>query len=128
MLGMDSPHAQTLVRSYGAREGGAGILTLSVDKKIGLYARVAGDAIDIATLVGLVGRSNPKPGAAKFALAAVLGITVLDVFAAKALHARSSRTIITRRYGERSGFPGGLKSIRGGKSFAPSPLRSSARN
>src|ERR1044072_7814222 len=54
MLGIESPRARTLLRSYGMREVGAGLLTLSVDKKVGLYARVVGDAVDVVTLVGLV--------------------------------------------------------------------------
>jgi hypothetical protein len=125
MLGMDSPHARTLLRTYGVREVGAGLLTLSVDKKVGLYARVVGDAVDVVTLLGLVDRSNPNRGTAKFALAAVLGITALDIFAAKALNSRTSRPSNPRRYGDRSGFPGGLKSVRG-KSSAPSPIRTTA--
>jgi hypothetical protein len=125
MLGMDSPYARTRLRSYGVREVGAGLLTLSVDKKVGLYARVIGDALDVATLVGLVKRSNPNRGTAKFALAAVLGITALDVFAAKALKSRTSRPSEPRRYSDRSGFPGGLKSVRG-KNSAPSPIRTAA--
>jgi len=111
LLGMESNFAPTLVRSYGAREIGAGILTLSVDKQVGLYVRVVGDAADIATLVGLVGRSNPNRGAAKFALAAVLAITALDVFTANALRVRSRSTSQRKRYTDRSGFPRGLKSI-----------------
>jgi hypothetical protein len=125
MLGMDSPRARTLLRSYGVREVGAGLLTLSVDKKVGLYARVVGDAVDVVTLVGLVDRSNRNRGTAKFALAAVLSITALDIFAAKALNSRTSRPSNPRRYSDRSGFPGGLKSVRG-KNVASSPIRTAA--
>jgi hypothetical protein len=125
LLGMESDLAPTLVRSYGAREIGAGILTLSVDKQVGLYARVLGDVADIATLVGLVGRSNPKRGAAKFALAAVLGITALDVCAANALRARSRSISQPKRYTDRTGFPRGLKSVRGGKATESPASRAS---
>ncbi|MER9658187.1 hypothetical protein NKJ26_33195, partial [Mesorhizobium sp. M0152] len=39
-----------LIRAYGAREIGSGILSLSVDKRTGLWSRVAGDGLDVATL------------------------------------------------------------------------------
>src|SRR5215208_6410625 len=42
---------ETLVRAYGAREIGSGILSLSVDKNTGLWSRVAGDGLDLATLL-----------------------------------------------------------------------------
>ena len=48
-LGMEGK--EELVRAYGAREIGAGILCLSIDKPLGLWNRVAGDGIDIATLL-----------------------------------------------------------------------------
>jgi hypothetical protein len=40
-----------LVRAYSAREIGAGILSLSVDKRAGLWIRFDGDALDIVTLL-----------------------------------------------------------------------------
>jgi hypothetical protein len=40
-----------LVRAYGAREIGSGILSLSVDRQTGLWSRVAGDGLDVATLM-----------------------------------------------------------------------------
>src|SRR5690349_10617260 len=39
-----------LVRAYGLREIAAGMLSLSVEKDVGLWSRVAGDGLDIATL------------------------------------------------------------------------------
>ena len=49
-----------LVRAYGAREIGAGVLSLSVDKKAGLWSRVAGDGLDIVTLLTALREDNPK--------------------------------------------------------------------
>src|SRR3954451_5668366 len=46
-LGMQGQ--ENLIRAYGLREVGAGMLSLSIDKKAGLWSRVAGDALDIAT-------------------------------------------------------------------------------
>src|SRR3954452_9228503 len=48
-LGMEGK--ETLVRAYGARELGHGIISLSPDKGVGLWSRVAGDGLDIATLM-----------------------------------------------------------------------------
>src|SRR4051795_5342923 len=48
-LGMDGQ--ENLVRAYGLREVASGMLTLSVEKNAGLWSRVAGDGLDIATLM-----------------------------------------------------------------------------
>jgi hypothetical protein len=111
-LGMEG--SERLVRLYGLRELGAGFLSLSVDKEIGLKSRVAGDGLDIVTLLAALRPSNPKAGNAGLALAAVVGITVLDVMASrmnKELHSRGSET--PRNYGDRSGFPQGIATARG---------------
>jgi hypothetical protein len=102
-----------LVRFYGAREIAAGVASLSVDKQFGLWSRVAGDALDIATLMGAMRSDNPRRGNAGLALAMVAGITMLDLIAAKettTVHARSGQP---RDYKDRSGFPKGLASAKG---------------
>jgi hypothetical protein len=81
-LGMKGSEA--LVRSYGAREIGSGILALSVDRQAGLWSRVAGDGLDVATLVTAFRADNPKRHNVGLALAMVLGITLLDVLGAQA--------------------------------------------
>src|SRR3954453_16224781 len=48
-LGMEGK--ENLVRAYGFREVSAGLLSLSIEKKAGLWSRVAGDGLDIATLM-----------------------------------------------------------------------------
>ena len=57
-LGMEGKEA--LVRAYGVRELGHGIVSLSPDKHLGLWSRVAGDGLDIATLVTAMRHDNPK--------------------------------------------------------------------
>jgi hypothetical protein len=52
-LGLDGNEG--LVRAWGAREIGAGLVALSVDKKAGLWSRVAGDELDIVTLLTACG-------------------------------------------------------------------------
>lgn len=78
-LGADRKLAP-LVRAYGLREIGAGVGVLQ--NPIGpqfLWARVAGDALDIATLaLALRGRSR-RPDRVALALGVVGAITVADI-------------------------------------------------
>src|SRR3954454_21665768 len=59
-LGMEGQEA--LVRAYGFREVAAGMLSLSIEKRAGLWSRVAGDGLDIATLAAAFRDDNPKKG------------------------------------------------------------------
>ncbi|MGG5820272.1 hypothetical protein [Falsiroseomonas sp. HW251] len=111
-LGMEG--SETLVRSYGLREIGHGILSLSPDKTTGLWSRVGGDALDILTLATAYRPDNPKRDNVGLALAAVAGITLLDVVGAQAVTSRHRRTGGDRqRYRDRSGFPQGARNARG---------------
>jgi hypothetical protein len=110
-LGMRGQEA--LVRAFGAREIAAGVLTLSVDKTLGMWSRLAGDGLDAAVLAGAMRNSNPKRGNAGFALAMVLGVGALDCIGAKALSARHARRGPPRLYRDRSGFPRGVEAARG---------------
>jgi hypothetical protein len=111
-LGMEGPVMETLLRVYGVREIGAGVATLSVDKKLGLWARVAGDAMDIATLCKGLNASNPKRQNVNVALVAVLGITAADLFAVRRITKKKARPAATRDYHHRSGFPNGVQRAR----------------
>src|SRR5437588_4102787 len=105
---------EALVRAYGLRENGAGIMTLSPDKGVGLQSRVAGDALDIATLLPAMRGDNPKRDNVAIALAMVLGVTLLDIAGAKAAKTSQSRSERPRRtYRDRSGYPQGLEGARG---------------
>jgi hypothetical protein len=111
-LGMEGK--ESLVRAYGAREIGAGVLCLSVDKQAGLWSRVAGDGVDIATLIPGLSRENPKRDNVILAIAVVLGVTALDVVAAQATTSLHSRSRGERRdYSDRSGYPKGIEASRG---------------
>jgi hypothetical protein len=111
-LGMDGKEA--LVRAYGAREIGAGILCLSIDKPFGLWNRVAGDIVDVATLLPGLKSENPKRDNVMIALGIVLGVTALDVIAAQATTACHSRNgSEPRQYRDRTGYPKGIESSRG---------------
>ena len=110
-----------LVRAYGAREIGSGLLSLSIDKHIGLWSRVGGDALDIATVATALRPGNRKIGNVLLTLALLGGITATDVLGAQAVTARHRRTGGTRtQYRDRSGFPQGLAKARGAaRDFRP---------
>jgi len=120
-LGMEGKEG--LVRAYGVREISSGILSLSTEKKLGLWSRVGGDGIDIATLLNGLRDNNPKKQNVVTAIAMVAGITLLDVIAAQATAARHSRNSGDRNiYRDRTGFPGGVATARGvAKEFRASP-------
>jgi hypothetical protein len=83
--GFGTRNRTNLVRSaYGARELAAGVGLLS-SKRPGPFflARAAGDLLDIATLGRILSSRNGRKRNAALALAAVLGITLLDVMAAQ---------------------------------------------
>jgi hypothetical protein len=112
VLGMEG--METVVRCFGARELASGLVSLSTEKKIGIWSRVAGDLLDVATLVPALGPYNRKRGNAKLALAMVLGVTALDVIAARGVAARHRRTPgRPAQYKDRSGFPSGVEHARG---------------
>lgn len=75
-----------LVQSYGLREIGHGVSILaSKNRSPWLWTRVAGDALDIATLSLGLTHGNPKRANAGKALAAVAAITAVDVLTATRL-------------------------------------------
>jgi hypothetical protein len=112
-LGMEG--REGLLRGYGARELAAGRLGLSVNKTTGMWSRVAGDVIDLATLAYAYNRKNPKQKNVGAALAIVAGIALVDLATAQTLTERNARGAKgrPRSYGDRSGWPQGLAKARG---------------
>jgi hypothetical protein len=111
-LGMQGQEG--LVRAYGAREIASGVLTLSTEKNTGLWSRVAGDGLDIVTLMGALHDDNPKKGNVALALLMVGGITLLDVATTTEVSARRARGTGSRRtYHDRTGYPKGIAVSRG---------------
>lgn len=111
-LGMEGKEG--LLRAYGAREIAAGMTSLSTEKAAGLWSRVGGDILDIATLLPAYRDDNPKKQNVGLALAAVIAITLVDLGSAKAniaTHAR--RRGEGRDFSDRSGFPQGVEDARG---------------
>jgi len=111
-LGMEGQ--ESLVRAYGFREVVAGMLSLSIEKKAGLWSRVAGDGLDIATLMTGLRDDNPKKGNVAMALMMVGGITLLDIATATEVGARHAPQTGSRRtYRDRTGYPKGISVSRG---------------
>lgn len=113
-----------LIRAYGARELASAVPTLSIDKSVGIAARIGGDALDLGTLATALRRDNPKRSNALLATALVAGITVLDLLAytgVKSAHSRGARS--ARDYSSRKGLPRGAQASRGlaRKDFATPP-------
>ncbi|HLG80929.1 MAG TPA: hypothetical protein VKY22_07930 [Bradyrhizobium sp.] len=104
---------ETLVRAYGLRELSSGIMSLSVDKQAGLWSRVAGDGMDIVTLLSELRTDNPRKANVGLALLMVGGIALLDYMGAQDLAAQGSARLGRRRlYSDRSGFPKGIEAAR----------------
>jgi hypothetical protein len=101
-LGMRGKEA--VIRAYGAREVSSGILSLSADKQSGLWSRVAGDGLDIGTLLWAFRHDNPKRDNVGLALVLVAGVTLIDLLTAQTVSARHARGRPNR-----SGFRGVLK-------------------
>lgn len=78
----------SLLRTSGAREVGTGLAILAQpDNATWLWGRVAGDAVDLASLAAVMRTDGSRPERTAFATAAVLGVTALDVLAARRLSA-----------------------------------------
>lgn len=106
---------ENLLRGYGAREIGAGVWALSDTPAPAIWSRVAGDLLDLGTLaVGARQGDENQRRYAGYAIAAVAGITLVDLLTASALSREFNRNRgDTRDYGDRSGFPGGAAKARG---------------
>jgi len=82
----DSDRNRTLLRCYGLREIAAGIGILSQPRPAGwVWARVAGDVLDIGSLISAFRSEDNDRSRLGTATAAVLGVTALDVICAQQL-------------------------------------------
>ncbi len=83
-IGLDG--REGLVRGYGLRELGAGALTLAAPT-LGIASRIGGDLLDLATLAEPARQGKPRRDGAVIAMAAVIGVTALDLVALARLRA-----------------------------------------
>ena len=112
-LGLDGQ--EDLVRAYGVREIGTGIgLLAAEDPAPWVWGRVAGDVLDLATLAtGLHGR-NRRLDNLTIAMAAVAGVTALDVVCAETLRRETRRPLRPLAdYRGRTGYPKGIRASHG---------------
>jgi hypothetical protein len=109
-FGLDG--SETLIRAFGIRELGAGLATLSTEKKAGLWSRVVGDAMDLMTLLTALNSPLRQRENVKLALLAVAGVTALDVVGALALSAQERRDDEPKDMRGRSGYPKGIGASR----------------
>ena len=85
----DSATARAVLRTFGLREIASGIGILARPSSAdGVWARVAGDALDLALLGAVLASSSSRRGRAAASIAAIAGIAALDVLVAKRLGAR----------------------------------------
>jgi hypothetical protein len=111
---------EPLVRAFGAREIASGILSLSIDKQAGLWARVAGDAVDLLTLYQAHRPGHRKRANVVIAMTVVGGIAALDLLAARGVQTKHARQRSDARdYSDRSGFPRGLAAAKQSASAEP---------
>jgi len=116
-LGMEGK--ERLIRAYGARElvSGIGILAVGSDAPW-IWARVAGDALDLGTLAQGLDSDNPRRRAVQAAMIAVAGVTALDVVVGQRLVAQARAENgadgdMASAYRDRSGFPKRPQEMRG---------------
>lgn len=78
-----APGPTTLVQAFGLREIATGALILTSDRPVSMvWARVAGDILDLATLAPTIRRSNPNRAGGLVALLLVAGATAIDLYVA----------------------------------------------
>ncbi len=109
-----APNVPLLTRAFGLREIGVGVgLLTSVDPQPWLWARVAGDALDIAThTVGIV--TAGRPGRSLTTITTLAAITWLDVQAAQGAAPKPGAIGPSPYdYSKRSGFPKPAAEMRG---------------
>lgn len=112
-------YGKNLLQAYGVREIATGIgLLTSKDPQPWLWARVAGDALDLATLAADLVSNNHKRRNTAMAMLAVMGVTALDVWAAET----------ARREAKRTAQPPRDYSDRVGMALSPDEMRGKARD
>lgn len=107
---------ETLIRAYGVREIATGCgLLMARDRSPWMWGRVAGDALDLATLGRQLG--NRKAGNVALAMGAVAGVTAVDVACVRQLGRKKTQSDrFVREYSARSGFPRAAAEMRGAAS------------
>jgi len=106
---------ETLLQAYGLREIATGIgLLASADPRPWLWGRVAGDALDMATLATKAADGSAAARKARLAMLAATPIGAIDLAAARAADERAKGRAGARfDYSDRVGMAGPADSMRG---------------
>ena len=125
-VGLDG--RENLVRAYGLREIATGVgLLASRDPEPWMWGRVAGDALDLATLASARGDEGSDRRASAIGMLAVAQVAAIDIACATALARRregeqqAERIRAALRYEDRSGFPQAVGRMRGAAKDAAIP-------
>lgn len=104
-----------LIAGYGVREIATGIgILASKDPTPWIWGRVAGDGLDLATLATALEGNHPKKGNVGIAIAAVAGVTALDIYCAQTLSRESPHPLPPMQdYSDRTGYPRGIEQSHG---------------
>lgn len=115
--GLGTPRETGVIQAFGAREIATGIgLLAASDPKPWIWARLAGDAIDIAALAANTNHRNPRRETVGIVLASVVAVTVVDLICLASLdRGPDGRRLrpVPRDYSDRSGYPRSAESMRG---------------
>lgn len=86
MIGVDEQDHETLLRALGARELASGVAILTTGRPTAaVMSRVAGDMMDLAFLGTAMGSSKTNKAKLSGAMAAVAGVTALDIMCSQQL-------------------------------------------
>ena len=78
-----TPGPKGVLRAYGLREIGGGLAILASDRPVHMvWGRVAGDLLDLATLLPALSKSNPSRAGGEAAFAFVALATAVDIYVA----------------------------------------------
>lgn len=106
------PGRAGLLRLYGLREIATGVGLLLTNKPAPwIYARIGGDALDLATL-GVAAYRGNEPVNTAIALGSVASITAADIACAQGLSKETKLTTVYD-YSDRTGFPEPAEKMRG---------------
>ncbi|MEH6387888.1 MULTISPECIES: transcriptional regulator [Pseudomonas] len=106
------PGRAGLLRLYGLREIATGVGLLMTDKPAPwIYARIGGDALDLATL-GVAAQRGNEPVNTAIALGGVAAIAAADLACARGL-GKEKQLVTVYDYSDRSGFSEPAEKMRG---------------
>jgi uncharacterized membrane protein len=109
-IGLGSSADSGTLQAFGAREIGNGLAILAQpDNPAWLWTRVGGDALDLSYLAARFGDGSADRGRLTSALAAVLGVTALDVLCALRLRSNNGANASDRGYATRRGHRNGFR-------------------